>query len=278
MLKFLPPRSSQTVIWVVLAVGLIVLALGGYLTPFSRIILTPLVSAQTWLATRYQAVQDFLTTPSDVASLRQRNVELEADVANLQAEVITLQQQVANNQVLTTLLGFVQENPENEYVTAAVIGRDPSPFLHYVYINRGSDAGLRRGMPVVTQDGLVGRIAAVDALAARVQLINDTSSFINVRLQKTGVESVLAGQVTGDIALQMVPQESKVEVGDVVVTSGLGGEYPAKLIIGQVTNVRKRDYDIFQTASVQPAVDFARLNLVLVITNFRPVNVDSLTP
>ena len=68
------------------------------------------------------------------------------------------------------------------------------------------------------------------------------------------------------------------EDGDVVITSGLGGGYPPDLIVGQVLNVRKRDYELFQQATVQPAVDFARLEIVLVITNFRPVDIEPLVP
>ncbi len=278
MLKFSSPRSAQTLVLILVAIGLVLLALGGYLTPATRLLLIPFVSVQTWVSTRYQAIQDFITTPNDVATLRQRNAELESEVGRLRTQVIALQQQVADNQVLTTLLRFVQDNPENQYVTAAVIGRDPSPFLHYVIINRGSDQGLRRGMPVVTQDGLVGRIAAVDSAAARVQLITDAASSINIRLQKSGAEAMLVGQVAGTVALQMIPQEAKIEVGDVVVTSGLGGDYPPNLLIGQVTGVRKRDYDIFQTASVQPLVDFRQLNIILVITNFQPVDIEALRP
>ena len=200
MLKFSSPRSAQTLVLILVAIGLVLLALGGYLTPATRLLLIPFVSVQTWVSTRYQAIQDFITTPNDVATLRQRNAELESEVGRLRTQVIALQQQVADNQVLTTLLRFVQDNPENQYVTAAVIGRDPSPFLHYVIINRGSDQGLRRGMPVVTQDGLVGRIAAVDSAAARVQLITDAASSINIRLQKSGAEAMLVGQVAGTVA------------------------------------------------------------------------------
>ena len=68
------------------------------------------------------------------------------------------------------------------------------------------------------------------------------------------------------------------QVGDLVVTSGLGGDYPADILIGQVTSVRRRDYDIFQTASVQPVVDFSQLQIVLVITNFRPIDISPLVP
>lgn len=278
MLRSLWPRSWQTIVLILIAVGLIALALGGYLTPLARIVFTPFIAAQTWVSERFVAVQEMLTAPSDVTHLRQKNAELEAENARLQAQIVALQQQVADVQVLTTLLGFVQANPENKYVTAAVIGRDPSPFLHYVIINRGSDVGLRRGMPVVTTQGLVGHIAAVTAVAARVQLINDASSAVNVRLQQTGVEAVLAGDLTGDISLQMIPQDADVLPGDLVLTSGLGGSYPPNLLIGQITGIRRQQADLFQTASVQPLVDFSQLNIVLVITNFRPVDITPLVP
>ena len=141
-------------------------------------------------------------------------------------------------------------------MAATVIGRDPSPFLQYAIINRGSDDGLRRGMPVVTQQGLVGRIAAVTAGAARIQLITDPGSKINVRIQPSSAGAVLQGEITGDVSLDMIPQSANVQTGDLVLTSGLGGNYPPDILIGQVTGVRSRDNDLFQSASVQPVVDF----------------------
>ena len=102
---------------------------------------------------------------------------------------------------------------------ASVIARDPNPFLQYVIINRGSDDGLRRGMPVVTQQGLVGRIAAVTAAAARVQLITDPGSSINVRLEPSQAQAVLQGQITGDVNLVMIPQSANIQAGDLVLTA-----------------------------------------------------------
>jgi rod shape-determining protein MreC len=71
----------------------------------------------------------------------------------------------------------------------------------------------------------------------------------------------------------MIVQDATVEPGDLILTSGLGGGYPADLILGQVVNLRKLEYELFQQATVQPSVDFSRLEIVLVITNFRPVDV-----
>ena len=271
-------RTLQTAVLALVVIGLIALALGGYLTPVTRNVLAPLLSAQTWLSTRYQAIQNFVTAPQDLSRLRQRNADLEAQVSQLESEIIDLQQQISETRVLSALVDFARVHPDNRYQAASVIGRDPSPFLQYVIINRGSDDGLRRGMPVVTQQGLVGRVAAVTANAARVQLITDTGATINVRLEPSRAQAVLNGQVTGDVSLSMIPQSATVQVGDLVLTSGLGGDYPADILIGQVTGVRRRDYDIFQTASVQPVVDFSQLDIVLVITNFRPIDISPLEP
>jgi rod shape-determining protein MreC len=277
-MKITSPRTLQTIVLFLVVVGLMALALGGFLAPLSRLFLNPVVSAQTWIATRYQALQDFVSSPSDVTSLRQRNAELEAEVARLQTQIIELQSQIQEVQVLSALLDFARAHPENTFVSATVIGRDPSPFIQYVNINRGSDDGLRRGMPVVTHQGLVGRIAAVTASAARVQLITDPISSINVRLEPSQAEAVIIGQITGEIALDMIPIEANLQPGDLVLTSGYGGGYPADILIGQVSGVRKRDYELFQTASVQPAVDFTQLRIVMVITNFNQADLGPLLP
>jgi rod shape-determining protein MreC len=271
-------RTLQTTIIFLIAGGVVALALGGYFSSASNVFTGSLVNVQSWFATRFTAVQDFLTAPRDMASLRQRNTELEAEVAELQTQIIQLQQQVGETQVLAALVDFAQANPDNRYRGAAVIGRDPSPFLHYVIINRGSNDGIRRGMPVVTNQGLVGRVDAVIADAARVELITDPASIVNVRLQNAEVEASLSGSVTGDVALDLIPQDSNVQPGDLVLTSGLGGGYPPDLIVGQVLNIRTRDFDLFQQATVQPVVDFNRLQIVLIIVNFEPVDITPLVP
>lgn len=273
-----PQRTWQTAALVLVLVGVFLLALGGYLAPFLRATLNPLVSVQQWLSSRYLAVVEFLTVPRDVASLRQRTAELEEQNAQLETQIIDLQSQLREADVLYALLDFARSRPENAYKAAAVIGRDPSPFLHYVIIDRGSDDGLRYGMPVVTAQGLVGRIAAVTSSASRVQLITDPSSIVNVRLKTGQSEVQLEGSITGDLTLEMVPQDVTLTVGDLVLTSGIGGTYPADILVGQVLSARKVLTDIFQTAAVQSAVDFSNLQAVLVITNFRPVEIAPLVP
>lgn len=270
--------SFQTVVLVLVVAGILILALAGYIAPLSRIALSPFITIQTWFATRYQAVQDFLTAPRDMALLTQRNAELESETSRLETQIIELQQQNTELQVLSALLDFARAHPENIYLTAAVIGRDPSPFLHYVIINRGSDDGLRRGMPAVSQQGLVGRIAAVTAGASRVQLLTDPSTTINVRLQPSGAEAILTGSITGDVLLELIPQDIEIQSGDLVLTSGLGGNYPPNILIGQVSSVRQRPFELFQSASVQSVVDYKKLEIALIITNFRQVDISPLIP
>lgn len=277
-MKNLFSRTLQTTIIFLIVGGILALAFGGYFSGASNVFTGSLINIQTWFSSRFVALQDFLTAPRDVASLRQRNAELESEVAELQAQVIQLQQQVGETDILAALVDFSLARSENTYKAAAVIGRDPSPFLHYVIINAGSNDGILRGMPVVTDQGLVGRIDAVIADAARVQLITDPASRVNVRLQNAETEASLLGSVTGDVTLDLIPQDITIEQGDLVLTSGLGGGYPPDLIIGQVVNVRSRDFDLFQEATVQPVVDFNRLQIVLVIINFKPVEISPLIP
>jgi rod shape-determining protein MreC len=271
-------RSLQTTILFLVVAGILALALSGYLNPVSNIFSGSLINIQTWISTRYLAISDFLTVPRDVAALRQRNAELEAEISQLQAQVIELQNKVAQTDTLAALVDFSRSNPTNTYKAAAVIGRDPSPFLHYVIINRGSNDGIRRGMPVVTNQGLVGRVDAVIGGASRVQLITDPSSLVSVLLQNANTDAIMKGSVSGELTLEMLSQDIKIQSTDVVLTSGLGGEYPADLLVGQVSNVRKRESDLFQEAIVQPVVDFSRLEIVLVIVNFRPVDISPLDP
>ncbi len=271
-------RTLQTTIIFLIVGGIIALAFGGYFSGASNVFTGSLINVQTWFSSRFAALQDFFTAPRDVASLRQRNAELESEVSELQAQVIQLQQQVGETDILAALVDFSLARSENTYKAAAVIGRDPSPFLHYVIINAGSNDGVLRGMPVVTDQGLVGRIDAVIADAARVQLVTDPASKVNVRLQNAEAEASLIGSVTGDVTLELIPQDITIQQGDLVLTSGLGGSYPPDLIIGQVVNVRSRDFDLFQQATVQPVVDFNRLQIVLVIINFKPVDIAPLVP
>ena len=254
------------------------MAISGYLTPIFNLSFSPLISAQSWLSQRYLAIRDFFTYPRDMATLRAQNLQLENEVSMLQSKIVELQESLSQAQILYALLDFARANPEHDYLAATVIGREISPYYQYIIIDKGSNDGVLHGMPVVTQQGLVGRVDAVIANAARVQLISDANSVVNVHLQNAKVEAQIRGSITGEITLEMVPQDAEVQIGDVLLTSGLGGNYPPNIFVGQVLSMQSQKNSLFQTGSVQSIVDFSSLSAVLVITNFEVVDISPLIP
>ena len=277
-MKFLNGKNVQTIVIIMAVAGILFLALSGYLTPVFNLTLNPLVSFESWLSVRYLSAADFLTAPRDVTQLREQNAILESQVTQLQTQLIQMEEQLGEADICFALLDFGRTNPQYDYVTATVIGREISPFLQYIIIDKGSDDGIQYGMPVVTQQGLVGTVDAVIAQASRIKLITDSTSVVNVFLQTADVEAQSNGLLTGDLTLDMCPLDATVAAGDVVLTSGLGGNYPPNIFIGQVLSVQKRDNALFQTASVQPIVNFESINAVLVITNFEAVDITPLIP
>lgn len=271
-------RPWQPLVILLIVLGVLVLAFGGFLTPLAGAVLRPIAPVQIWLNTRFLAFQNLFNAPADTARLQQENAQLQQEVAELQTQIIALQQQVTEVEILSALLDFARAQPQNQYQAAAVIGLDPSPFLRYILINRGSDDGLRRGMPVVSAQGLVGRITAVTASAARVQLITDPASLVDVRIQPAEADGILVGSLTASLSIDQIPVNASIQPGDLVLTSGLGGQYPANVLVGQVTSVRREATALFQQAAIVPVTDFSKLTIVLIITNFRPLDVSPLIP
>lgn len=271
-------KNLRNLILIIVIVGVLVMAISGYLTPIFSVSVSPLISAQSWISERYLAFSDFFGSPRDMATLREENMVLRNEVSQLQSEIIALQENLAQADILYTLLDFARNNPDHEYVAATVIGREINPYLQYIIIDKGSNDGIRYGMPVVTQQGLVGRIDAVISDAARIQLITDAGSVVNVRLKNANVEGQVSGSITGEVSLDMVPIDTQVDIGEVILTSGLGGTYPPNIFVGQVLSMQSRQNALFQTGSVQPIVDFSVLSAVLVITNFKAVDITPLVP
>jgi len=277
-MKRISTRTWQTLAIVLILAGVLVLALSGLLGQIIGDTIDPLVGVQSWVSSRVKVAIEFFTETRDVTLLREQNAALQNEVSRLQSEILQLQQQLVETDILYALLDFARDNPANTYIAASVIGKDPSPFLKYIIIDHGSDDGIYRGMPVVTEQGLVGNVDAVTASAARVQLITDQGSVVNVKLKESQIEAQVQGSVTGDISLRMVSPGVVITEGDLVLTSGLGGTYPPEILIGQIESINSTEGELFQTASVQPSVDFNNLQAVLVITNFQAVNIAPLIP
>ena len=265
-------RNWKKIVIILLVLGITFFALSGYMSKAIGKLVSPIIELQSGLMERLSFIQNLLNVSQDEVQLAAENEALKAQVAELQNRIIQLQQNLNEADILYALLGFARSSPDEQYIPAKVIGKDPSPFLKYILIDQGSDQGVRAGMPVVTNKGLVGRIDAVTASAARVKLITDSTSTISAVVMDVDADCMAVGSITGDLTIEMVSQDVKLEPGQVVQTSGLGGDFPADFIIGQVLNVNQINNELFQSASILPAEDFNALQAVLVVSNFSPAN------
>ncbi|HDN79448.1 MAG: rod shape-determining protein MreC [Chloroflexi bacterium] len=265
---------------ILLTISLVGLALhqAGYVNPVEDVALRIITPFQKGASFIYSLTRDSIETIRELQDLKRENEELRHEVERLTVENVRLKELEAENRTLRRMLNFVEANPGYDYKAAQVIGRviarDPSGFTHYFLIDAGRKDGLAPGMPVVTERGLVGRISDVYHNASRVLLITDPSSSIGAFLQSSRATGMVEGTVEGVLKMRFIPLDAPVSVGDVVLTSGLGGLLPRGLVIGQVIEIDKKDYALFQEARLQPTVDFNQLEFVLVITNFRPFSLE----
>jgi len=189
--------------------------------------------------------------------------DLDAENRRLRAELSGLIELRQENERLRSLLGFVAETAVRT-TAARVIAEDASSWFRTIEIDRGSADGVTEGLPVVNAAGLVGRVVRSTPQSARVLLITDASSAVAVLVQDQRIRGVCRGQ-GGALALDFALVQDDIQVGDGVITSGLGGIFPKGLVVGFVRSVHREQFGLFQTVEVEPAVDFAHLEEVLVL-------------
>ncbi len=269
-------RSNRAVFFFVslfVAGALIMASRAGLLTPIENVFATPLNAisgAFQQFALRFSAGLGDL---AEFQTLQSRNEELEAALARLQAEVVELREVNNDYARLTQLLDYVTGTQAQEFLTADVISVDQTSAIRSITLNRGSRDGVAIGMPVLTPQGLVGRVIEVGANASRVLLITDLSSFVSARLQTSRSEGSINGQVSGNLLLTFVPLGETLTPGDIILTSGLGGNFPPDLVIGQVTSVSIAE--LYQEAQVRSLINFDTLEIVLIMTNFQPIDLSA---
>lgn len=170
------------------------------------------------------------------------------------------------NQRLARLLAFQTDVP-SQVVTARVIGKDASGIFQSFVLDRGEREGIAAGMAVVCADGVVGRIAQVSPHGSRVLLLSDHNSGVDALVQRTRARGLVEGSLNRSCSMKYIKRGDEVEVDDVVVTSGLDAIFPKGILIGRVSAVTRKDFGLFQVADVVPAVDFSKLEEVLVLTS-----------
>lgn len=269
-------RSNRVLflgVCLVICLALITASQTGILSPVTGILSIPLNFITGLLNRTTLETVSAVEMPADVPTLQKRVADLEEALARYQSELVELREVANDYQRLSELVNYTSQTQNQEYVAADVISNsDSNAPLQTISINRGTRDGIEIGMPVVTQLGLVGRVSDVTANAARVLLITDVSSAISSRLQTTRDEGSVVGQASTDLLMEFIPLNAAVQQGDIVISSGLGGNLPAGLVLGQVTNIQQREFELFQNATVRSLINFATLETVLVITSFQPVD------
>ena len=274
-------RTQQRIRWITLAVlvgsGLLLTILDstGALVGVLGFVRDPLTTITDWTSARADDAGDIIAGPRNLAAAREEIAALRATVDEQARTIEELSEAQGEAQVLRDLFNRAAETPEYRRVLADVIGQDTNPAIQSILIDKGVEDGVRTGMPVESARGLVGQIYRSSNNAAQVALLTETASAIPVRLGTTRATGILRGAGRGALpTIDWIDLQYVVEVGELVMTSGLGGKFPAGMIIGRVVQVERNEAELFQRAIVQPAVDFRTLESVFVVTEFETVNTD----
>ena len=200
--------------------------------------------------------------------LELENRALRQELLLKNSELLMLGQYKQENARLRELLGSPLRQDEQKMVTQ-VISTVNDPYSDQVVIDKGSVNGVYEGQPVISDKGVVGQVVAVAKLTSRVLLICDATHALPIQVLRNDIRVIAAGNgCTDDLQLEHLPANTDIRVGDVLVTSGLGGYYPAGLTIGTVEELRTDADGLTQYAAVTPKAAIASLTQVFLITEF----------
>jgi len=197
------------------------------------------------------------------------NETLHAEIARLAEENLQLREALVASGRLQRI-AEMRERYEIPMLPCELVGVDASPWFRSVLVDRGRDRGVRSGMPVISEQGLVGLVTATSRRSAKAMLVLDRQTAIDGVIQRSRSRGIVRGRGGEELEFEFVARGSDVAVDDQVITSGLGGVYPKGLHIGTITAISDPDAQLLQKASVRPAVDFGRLEQVFVMLRRGP--------
>ena len=221
---------------------------------------------QTVLARVNRATLGVWGTYRDWKNVRAENRRLRDETQRLRVEALRVTETDAENQRLRRLLTLKESLPL-ETMAGEIIAREWGGWVRSLTINRGRGDTVARLTAVIAPDGLVGRIVDVRAGSSVVQVLTDPASTVGAHVVRTRTPGIIEGEPRGTLRFKYMARDgSGIQVGDVVVTSGLGGLFPGGIPIGRVRTIDDRGSALFSYAQVTPAVDFARIDEVLLLT------------
>lgn len=239
----------------------------GKLSMLDEFLMDTASTIQRTITYSYKLTTDLWFGYIYLVGLREENLALKSETAELRNQINTLREAVEENKRLKGLLSFQEGLGDYRSVTARVIGISPISLFKTITINKGSVDGLKKGMAVATNDGVVGRILSSSANTSIVLLISDRNSDVDSLIQRNRDRGIAEGGDTDFIKLKYISKNADVALGDLVVTSGVGGVFQKGLIIGTVSKLDSSPGDMFKRVEVTPAVNFSKIEEVLVITH-----------
>ena len=237
---------------------------GRELAPWSGVLLEIAAPVQRVVIAPVDLARDLWRGYVVLVDLQAENERLRGRVSALQEENLQYKEALLESGRLGEIAALRDEF-QTDMVAAEVVGGDVSPLLRSVLLDRGRVHGLRSGMPVVTGQGLAGLVTATAPHAVRVMLLLDRQSAVDGMVQRSRAPGIVHGQGTGELRFEFAVRGDDVQVGDAVISSGLGGVYPKGLRIGEVVEVSKPDARLLQEARLRPSVDFQRLEQAYVM-------------
>ena len=221
----------------------------------------PVAMVGEWLTTPIRWTDDWIAgltvTRTEIDGLREQNLELRQNV-------IELEEHRLENERLKSMVGFIDAR-ELDALGSRVIGRPVNAWEGVITIDRGTADGVEIGMPVLAPQGLLGQTVNVTEHSAKVRLITDQRSGVSAIIQSNRAEGIVGGSIQGDLSMDYVSREATVVVGDVVITSGMGGVYPKGLLIGEVEDIQVNENDLFQRIFVRPTAEVEGIEEVIIL-------------
>ena len=209
-------------------------------------------------------VEDFWLNYFQLVDVRQISVHQQEQINSLKMENCRYREKLSTHERLTNLLQFKQET-QHSVLAAQVIGLDPSGWFKSIIINKGKKDGLVPDMPVVNADGVVGRIVTLSPNYAKVLLIIDQNSAVDTLIQRTRDRGIVRGLASDICEMAYVEKSIDIFEDDIAVTSGLGGVFPKGIPVGSVIHVETLSGKLFKDIEIRPAVNFSKLEEVLII-------------
>jgi rod shape-determining protein MreC len=229
-------------------------------------VISPIDAAFTHIGQGTSSIyRDYL----DLIHVRDENARLRNELARVKSDRARLAELEVENRHLGELLELRNALGMNA-VAGNVIGSDATGLSRTLILSSGTDAGLRPGMAVLANQGVVGKIIAVSPNASRVLLIDDHNSALDGFDERTRARGIVAGMVDDGIILKYADRSQDIRSGDTIVTSGLDGIFPRGLLVGTISSVRREGPGLFLGVRVAPAVDFRQLEQVLILTQPPP--------